>query len=88
VSARLTQSEINTGWWAVNCCQGKYRGSLTSHCPTCHETFTSPSGFDRHRYYGKCLDPTTALNKQNVLIFRPAGREYACWEFNQDNTSR
>lgn len=30
-----------------------------AHCPTalCHQTFNSPSGFDRHRRGGLCLRP-------------------------------
>lgn len=79
MSASLTRSEINAGWWNVNCCDGKYRGLNTAHCSVCHETFTSPSGFDIHRRYNKCVDPAEMLDKNKNPVFQPAGREYPCW---------
>jgi len=80
MSATLTQAEINTGWWNVNCCNGKFRGLMTAHCPTCHETFTSPPGFDYHRRAGKCLNPATLRNsKTKEPIFQKADRGYPCW---------
>lgn len=39
-------------------CGAVWGGHSTCHCPTCHRTFSSISGFDRHRVQGTCLDPS------------------------------
>jgi hypothetical protein len=38
-------------------CGKRWAGSATAHCPSCHETFTVVSAFDRHRRGGSCVDP-------------------------------
>lgn len=38
-------------------CPQTWTGTKAAHCATCHETFTGPSHFDRHRHDGKCLEP-------------------------------
>lgn len=44
-------------------CDAEWGGYRTAHCPTCHITFKSVSGFDAHRSGPAaerfCLDPTT-----------------------------
>lgn len=40
-----------------------------AHCTICHNTFSSVTGFDRHRKAGACLDPRTlgmSLNARNI----------------------
>lgn len=32
-------------------------GLKTAHCTVCHNTFTTPGNFDRHRRGGQCLAP-------------------------------
>jgi hypothetical protein len=47
-------------------------GGRAAHCPTCHETFSSDSGFDRHlvsRVTAGCLDPATQLDKHERPVF-------------------
>lgn len=38
-------------------CAARWTGTRSAHCAACHETFTSASGFDRHRVGGACVDP-------------------------------
>lgn len=36
-------------------CDTRWRSSTNiAHCRTCHLTFTSPAGFDAHRFDGRC----------------------------------
>ena len=59
-------------------CTNRWTGLNTAHCGNCHETFTGPSAFDKHRDGSHsqstrhCLHPTTV-----GLI--AAGRGYPCW---------
>jgi hypothetical protein len=61
-------------------CESRWSGAVIAHCSTCHRTFTSPSGFDRHRSrkyddssgkrvmvrdYGQCYDPADDGMVQN-----------------------
>lgn len=44
-------------------CSNRWAGANTAHCGGvrgCHHTFSSPSGFDRHRRNGTCLAPAAA----------------------------
>lgn len=75
MSAQLSREEIGHSWWNVNCCDGKFSGLSTAHCTACHETFTRPSGFDRHRRGGKCIDPRTMPE-----VYERANRPYPCWQ--------
>lgn len=38
-------------------CDTKWQGESIAHCPTCHMTFRSVSGFDKHRFHGACRTP-------------------------------
>lgn len=35
-------------------CGARWHGLAIAHCPTCHMTFRSVSGFDKHRFNGTC----------------------------------
>lgn len=72
---------LKPGEWSVGCCEGRYTGLKTAHCTVCHETFTTPAGFDRHRSRGTCLDPATMVNSKSEPVFKNAGRAYKCWAF-------
>lgn len=43
--------------------------SRTAHCCSCHRTFASEKIFDGHRNEGKCVDPSTILNKEHKPAF-------------------
>lgn len=48
---------------ACGSCTTRWNGSNTAHCGGtrgCHQTFTSPRGFDRHRRDGACVNPAEA----------------------------
>lgn len=38
-------------------CGKRWWGTTQSHCRACCESFTGPTGFDRHRRGGQCLNP-------------------------------
>lgn len=38
-------------------CGARWWGLAFAHCPTCHMTFRSVSGFDKHRFNGTCRTP-------------------------------
>lgn len=40
-------------------CTNRWTGMKMAHCPSCHETFSTPANFDRHRKNGKCVEPTS-----------------------------
>ena len=40
-------------------------GTKTCLCPVCHEVFSTPSNFDRHRKDGWCLLPSSVGLKTN-----------------------
>lgn len=79
MSARLTPAELRRAWWNVNCCDGKFTGLMTAHCAACCETFTRPTVAEKHRRYGKCVDPATFRDRSGALVFKDAGRVYPCW---------
>lgn len=63
-------------------CPGWWQGERTSHCGTCHRTFSGVTAFDAHRRNGGCVDPAT-------LGMAPlAGRPYECWGFPSEETDR
>lgn len=35
-------------------CGARWTGEAVCHCPTCHLTFKSVTGFDKHRLAGEC----------------------------------
>jgi hypothetical protein len=53
-------------------CSRRWDGLNTAHCDTCHETFTTPGVFDKHRRDGQCQPPQDA-----GLVL--AQRLYRCW---------
>jgi len=87
MTARLTQAEISGGWWNVNCCDGKFSGSMTAHCTACCQTFSRPTVADKHRRYGKCVDPASHRDVNGALVFKDAGRAYPCWSGAGDETA-
>jgi hypothetical protein len=44
-----------------------WSGLAAAHC-ACRETFTSTSGFDRHRRNGRCLDPKTLKHRDGAPV--------------------
>lgn len=45
-----------------------------AHCSSCHVTFGSVSGFDRHRRGGECLDPRQlAMHRDARGVWRMDG---------------
>lgn len=38
-------------------CGDRWTGAKRCHCTGCHNTFSSPGGFDRHRRDFICQDP-------------------------------
>lgn len=38
-------------------CPRTWAGLAEAHCASCHQTFGSVTGFDKHRYGGICLWP-------------------------------
>jgi len=57
-------------------CQAHWTGLKIAHCASCHETFTTPANFDKHRVRGKCVDPSIHLVKNARGIWhKPYERE-------------
>ena len=54
-------------------CGRRWTGFDTAHCVSCHATFTSVTGFDKHRKDGECINPPEV-----GLV--DAGRTYSCWK--------
>lgn len=50
-------SETKRGAHSCGGCDNRWNGLAACHCSGCHETFSSVSGFDRHRRGGECLKP-------------------------------
>ena len=46
--------------WTAMCCGQKYTGRNTAHCTSCHQGFSGPSAFDRHKTLHGCKDPATS----------------------------
>jgi hypothetical protein len=53
-------------------CTNRWDGLRTAHCSACHETFTTPGVFDKHRRDSNCLQPHAA-----GLVLTT--RAYRCW---------
>lgn len=63
-------------------CPARWTATRAAHCGGCHATFTSVTGFDRHRVGGACVDPAT-----RGLVSRPARSAEArgdAWSFPGD----
>lgn len=52
-------------------CNREWTGLKMAHCGACHETFSTPANFDKHRDRGKCLS-LRALRR----AFRPVDGPY------------
>lgn len=50
-------------------CGARWTRAGACHCAGCHETFSSLSGFERHRRRGVCLDPAVC-----GLVRKSAGK--------------
>ena len=59
-------------------CGASWGGLKTCHCPACHETFTGPTAFDKHRA-GSHIDATRRCTDPKTVGLVDAGREYRCW---------
>lgn len=55
-------------------CDNRWRGLSRAHCAACHRTWSTVSGFDKHRRdvngKGTCLDPAAMRTKAGEPIFR------------------
>lgn len=58
----------------TNCCDAWWTGLSAGHCSVCGHTFTSVSGFDKHRRGGRCLDPAT-------VGLAPADKPWPGWSW-------
>lgn len=54
-------------------CPKRWNGTRTSHCSTCHATFSGVSLFDQHRQGGHCVSP------QSLGLVLNSARPYECW---------
>lgn len=54
-------------------CGTRWGGANTSHCGSCHVTFSAVGPFDLHRRGGGCLTP------QEAGLQLIGGRPYDCW---------
>lgn len=59
-------------------CTNRWSGLNTAHCPACHETFTSPSAFDKHRTGNHADDTRTCLPPATIGLIK-TDRDYPCW---------
>ena len=53
-------------------CGAAWSGRHCAHCNGCHRTFSSDSGWEKHRqgpHPRTCLDPATLLDKQRRPVF-------------------
>jgi hypothetical protein len=59
----------------VTCTTACIQPSRTNaHCTTCHHTFGSVTGFDRHRRNGECIAPTALpMHKDRRGVWRYDG---------------
>lgn len=54
-------------------CPATWTGVNICHCSGtgCHETFSTPAWFDKHRVRGKCVDPAKLKVKEGVHAGEP-----------------
>lgn len=78
-------------------CDSTWGGLSTSHCMTCHQTFTGPTGFDHHRQgqhasgHRHCVHPAQvkwgkASKRAGEPVFIDAGRSYPCWALSGEDS--
>lgn len=64
-------------------CGSRWAGTNTAHCAAdCHQTFTSPRSFDKHRLNGECRPPATV----GLVALERAG--YTAWGSPIDDDAR
>lgn len=64
-------------------CAARWAGTNTAHCGAqCHETFTSPRSFDKHRLNGECRPPAAV----GLVALERAG--YIAWGSPIDDEAR
>jgi hypothetical protein len=70
--------DVSKPWYTFTCqkCGGAWCGLKTCHCTVCHQTFTTVTGFDRHRT-GPAGDRRCITPEQAGLVLM--GRDYPCW---------
>lgn len=78
-----TPEELAVMLWPCGRCGTRWTGEHTCHCATCHETFTSPSGFDIHRRAGSCIPPST-IDKLHLVRRGPANAWAFTWETEEE----
>ena len=59
-------------------CDKRWSGYNTSHCSSCHETFTGLSAFDRHRTGSHAAGTRKCLPPADVGLAQ-VNRSYPCW---------
>jgi hypothetical protein len=52
-------------------CGRRWTGLAQAHCMSCHEHFSSVTGFDKHRSTGRCTPPTDVRRGDGVPYFKP-----------------
>lgn len=78
-------------------CAKEWGGLLACHCAVCHETFTSTTGFDKHRTGSHAAGKRHCLpvdlvrygpdNKRaGEPMFVDAGRAYPCWALSGEDS--
>jgi len=73
---------------AITCngCEHTWTGLSFAHCSACHRTFSSVTGFDRHRVAGRCVDPAIMRTKKGEPVMR---LEAGAWRaFQRDERQR
>ncbi|WP_442407232.1 FDXHR family putative zinc-binding protein [Mycobacterium sp.] len=64
--------------YSCNHCGGRWGGLKTCHCTVCHDTFTTVTGFDRHRA-GSFEPDERHCRHPSALGLVDAGRSCSCW---------
>jgi hypothetical protein len=53
-------------------CAARWTATRAAHCAGCHRTFSTVSGFDKHRRDGGCLEPAAVgLELRNGMFRGP-----------------
>lgn len=63
-------SQLNT----CGGCETTWTAGAAAHCTSCHGTFADVELFDRHRWRGGCLDPSSVVDARGQrVMFRSDG---------------
>jgi hypothetical protein len=57
-------------------CGAMWRAMALCHCTTCHASFATITGFDRHRRSDSCLDPATLRTRKGEPVLRAVREPY------------